>query len=130
MKHEISVGRHRHVPDDADAGRNRPALELFGFRVESNQRIGPLVRFVVPDDVVHDRNRIRLRPRTLGDGHVFTSPVLGFRRPSNPSAKSTYHTMSSLESASRRIRVAGVGTGYSVTSIVSGLMLASLLLPL
>jgi hypothetical protein len=54
MDREVAVGRLPHVPDDADARRNRPALEFLGFGVESHERVRPLRGLVVPDDVVDE----------------------------------------------------------------------------
>ena len=61
VDHQVAVRRRAHVPDDPVARRNRPALELLGLRVEAHERVGPAPRFVVPDDVVDDLDRVGMR---------------------------------------------------------------------
>ena len=59
-----AVARRTHVADDAgiDAtSGNRPALERFGLGITPHQGIRPHARLVVPDDAVHDDDRIGMR---------------------------------------------------------------------
>jgi len=58
VNQEITLLGHPHVPDDPVPGRNRPALELLGHRVEAHQHVWAHSGLVVPDDVVHDREGV------------------------------------------------------------------------
>src|SRR5438067_1698343 len=62
-----------------------------------------------------------------GDGHSVALPVLGSNRPRYPRALSEYQSTSSLVIATRRGRVSGFGSVYSLITIVFGSMLDSLL---
>src|SRR5262245_15260635 len=64
VNQEAAVARRTHVADDAgiDATRgNRPALERFGLGIKPHQCIRSHARLVVPDDAVHDDDRIGMR---------------------------------------------------------------------
>ena len=52
VNQQVFIPRHPHVTDDADARRNLPTLKGFCGWVESDQRIRPLPRLVVPNNVI------------------------------------------------------------------------------
>src|SRR4029453_7236759 len=56
----------------------------------------------------------------LGDGHSFTAPVFGSRRPIYPRGKSVYQIASSGVIVRRRGRESAFGSLCSVTTIVVG----------
>src|SRR5262249_27965002 len=57
---EVAIARRLHVAHDAATARDRPALEFFGFHVETNQHVGPDRRFDIPDGAIEICNPVGL----------------------------------------------------------------------
>src|SRR5918996_2266070 len=69
MDQQVAVPRWPHVPQDAAINASRgdcPALESLCLGIESYKRIRPLCRLVVPNDIVHYGDGIRMRLRPAG----------------------------------------------------------------
>ena len=76
---QVAVPRRSHVSNDAgvnSSGGNGPALKSLCRWVESDERIGPLARFIVPDDAVHNGDGIGVRLRPAGRRPLFNLSCL------------------------------------------------------